>query len=135
MSIYALVDGGSLNNQDPKKRQAYGSFYLVEGDLPFNMEGAKEIARQTFKFGNKTNNEAEYLILRECLSYCITNNITDIHIGTDSELVWKQLHGEYKIKNPRIKTLVEEVMALMIHVGNVHINKVPRAFNVFYLGH
>jgi ribonuclease HI len=135
MVTYALVDGGSLNNQDPKKRQAYGSFYIVEGELPFIMEGTKEIARQEFTFGNRTNNEAEYMIIRECLLYCLNNGITDIHIGTDSELVWKQIHGEYKIKDPRMRSLVEEIMALMIHVGKVEINKVPREFNVFYLGH
>ena len=55
--IIIYADGGSYNNQS-KDRDAYGSF-LVEGEKD----------QHKFKYGNKTNNEAEYLTLIKTLEY------------------------------------------------------------------
>ena len=60
--------------------------------------------------GVKTNNEAEYLALIQGLNLCIDNEIIHINIYSDSELIVKQINGEYKVKNERMSVLLNKLM-------------------------
>ena len=62
---------------------------------------------------NKTNNEAEYLALLEGLNVSLELNIINIKIYADSQLVVKQVSGEYKVKNDRMKLLHSDVIDLL----------------------
>lgn len=137
MAIVALVDGGCKNNQIPDKRVAYGSFYIAEPNTPtFELADVPVIAHQTMEYGNRTNNEAEYLALIDCLKFCLSHGITSVYIGTDSALVWHQVHGLWDVKDEKIKPLHAEVLDLIAKFETpFSLNKVPRKVNQHYLGH
>lgn len=100
--ILIYTDGGSRGN--PGKSAC--SFLIVKN---------QEIIYEQSKYlGVKTNNEAEYNAIISALEY-IKNKEKEIEIKSDSELVIKQLKGEYKIKkshllelNNKIKNLIQK---------------------------
>ncbi len=60
-----------------------------------------------------TNNEAEYRALIKGLQYLLEFNFLNPEIFSDSELVVKQVNGEYQVKNNRMKNLYSEVIDLL----------------------
>ncbi len=63
--------------------------------------------------GNTTNNCAEYLALIKTLKKCISLKEQKVHIISDSELVVKQIKGEYKVKDEKLKPLFLESKKLI----------------------
>ena len=57
-----------------------------------------------------TNNEAEYTALVKGLKYLIQLKLLNANIYSDSELVVKQIKGEYRVKHPRMQELYKEAM-------------------------
>ncbi len=81
------------------------------------------------KFLNiKTNNEAEYIALIFALEKIAEKSIKRVNIYLDSELVVKQLKGEYKVKNLRLQELYEKVKSLL-EKFDFTINHVKRSEN------
>ncbi len=76
--------------------------------------------------GEKTNNEAEYGALIAALELAEGFTKGYVHCILDSELVVKQLNGEYKIKSPRLKSLWLKVRELEQHFQKVAFNHVSR---------
>ncbi len=62
---------------------------------------------------DSTNNEAEYTALIRGLESLIKLKLLNVDIFSDSELVVKQISGEYKVKNPRMKLLYHEASSLL----------------------
>ena len=62
---------------------------------------------------DSTNNEAEYGALIAGLKYLIKLNLLNPTIYSDSELIVKQVNGEYRVKNDRMITLYNEVINLL----------------------
>jgi len=62
---------------------------------------------------DSTNNEAEYGALITGLKYLIKLNLLNPTIYSDSELIVKQVNGEYRVKNDRMITLYNEVINLL----------------------
>jgi len=79
--------------------------------------------------GIKTNNEAEYLALVKGLDLCLKNNISKISIFADSELVVKQINGDYKVKNERMAALHKKTHQLLSKFNSWNINHVLRDKN------
>ena len=79
--------------------------------------------------GVKTNNEAEYLALIKGIDLCIKNNISDVLIFADSELVVKQINGDYKVKNERMAALHKKTHDLLKMLSSWEINHVLRDKN------
>ena len=82
--------------------------------------------------GSTTNNVAEYTaILRalEGLSQVAGANAADIDIEMDSELVVKQMRGEYKIKHPNLQPLAAQVQQLTGAFKSVSFTHIPREKN------
>ncbi len=79
--------------------------------------------------GVKTNNEAEYLALIQGLNLCIDNEIIHINIFSDSELIVKQINGEYKVKNERMGVLFKQTHDLLSRFDFWKINHVLRDKN------
>ena len=79
--------------------------------------------------GVKTNNEAEYLALIQGLNLCIDNEIIHINIFSDSELIVKQINGEYKVKNERMGLLFKKTQELLSRFDFWKINHVLRDKN------
>ena len=61
---------------------------------------------------DSTNNEAEYIALIRGLESLIELKLFNVDIFSDSELVVKQISGEYKVKNPRMQVLHQEATSL-----------------------
>lgn len=79
--------------------------------------------------GIKTNNEAEYLALIAALEHLKDLRAREAEICMDSELVVRQLNGQYKVKEPRLKTLHARVTMLLNAVPKHKIRHVRRAEN------
>ena len=79
--------------------------------------------------GVKTNNEAEYLALIKGINLCIKNNISNISIFADSELVVKQINGDYKVKNERMAVLHKKTHDLLSKFNSWDISHVLRDKN------
>ena len=79
--------------------------------------------------GIKTNNEAEYLALIRGINLCIKNNICNISIFADSELVVKQINGDYKVKNERMAVWHKKTHDLLSKFNYWDINHVLREKN------
>ena len=79
--------------------------------------------------GVKTNNEAEYLALIAALEYLREVRAKEAEICMDSELVVRQINGEYKVKEPRLQSLYARVTMLLNMVPKHKIRHVRRADN------
>lgn len=82
--------------------------------------------------GEKTNNQAEYLAVLLALDYLQANDINDktIELIGDSQLVIKQLRGEYKIKNEKLKDLYWQIREHIVNSGfNIKFSHVKREKN------
>ena len=80
--------------------------------------------------GDCTNNEAEYLALIAGINLCIENQISNISIFADSELVVKQINGDYKVKNERMSALHKKTHELLSKFNSWEIKHVLRELNV-----
>lgn len=80
-----------------------------------------------------TNNVAEYMALAKALEWLIANGLNNsgrVEVKSDSQLVVKQLRGEYKIKSQRIIPLYRQVLLLQSRFPDgVEIRWVPREEN------
>ncbi len=111
-------DGGSRGNPGPA---AYG-FVLVAPD-------GTEAARIGEVLGSTTNNVAEYTGLVRGLEYARSLGVTQIDIRGDSELIVKQVLGQYRVKNEQLKPLFEDVKRLLSEFDEHSIRHVYRSDN------
>jgi ribonuclease HI len=79
--------------------------------------------------GIATNNVAEYTALIAGMEEARRLKFKQITINTDSELLAKQLGGEYKVKSPALKDLYSKVSRLLDDFEYVSINNIPREKN------
>lgn len=91
--LVAYVDGGSLGNPGPS-----GIGVVIDG-----VEGGKiRIAKW---IGHQDNNVAEYAALMEALQYAVSANARKLHVYSDSQVVVRQMTGEYTCRSPRLYSL------------------------------
>lgn len=79
--------------------------------------------------GITTNNVAEYLALIYGLQEALMQNIKNIHINTDSELLYHQITGEYKVRDENLKILHGLAKHLLYGFTDVEITVIPREKN------
>lgn len=93
-------------------------------------KGDDEIAYKSVYVGDKeTNNKAEYTGLYQGLLYAVENNIVCLHVKGDSNLVIKQIKGEYKVKSENIQTIYQDTKKLCIHFEKITFEHVYRKDN------
>ena len=112
----ANIDGGSRGNPGP-------AGYGVRIQLDDEVVELKE------SLGSCTNNVAEYNGLLAALQWAVDHGITSLVIRSDSELLVKQMRGEYRVKNPGLQPLYEAARALVRRIGRVTFEHVRREFN------
>ncbi|MFA5068558.1 MAG: ribonuclease HI family protein [Candidatus Omnitrophota bacterium] len=116
LSLY--VDGAARGNPGPA-----GVGIILEDEN-------KRIVANIDKFiGNATNNVAEYTALITGMEEARKLGAKAITINTDSQLLAKQLSGEYRVKNPVLKELHEQARKALIHFDRVIVNNIPREQN------
>jgi ribonuclease HI len=113
-----FTDGGARGNPGPA---AYG--YVIEAD------DGTVLAAHGEKIGVATNNVAEYSALIAGLEAALERGITDLEVVSDSELVVKQMRGEYKVKNEALRGLSQEAARLARELGKVAYTAVRREHN------
>jgi ribonuclease HI len=91
--LVAYVDGGSLGNPGPS-----GIGVVISGVA----DGPVRIAKW---IGNQDNNVAEYAALMEALQYAIERKARTLHVYSDSQVVVRQMTGEYVCRSPRLYSL------------------------------
>ncbi len=113
-----FTDGGSRGNPGP------GAIAAVIKDA------SNQIVHDEGKFiGTCTNNEAEYKALIMGLENAINLNIAELSCFLDSELVVKQLNGEYKVRHENIIPLFQKVLDLKKSFKSITFTHVARAQN------
>jgi ribonuclease HI len=114
----AYIDGGSRGNPGPA---GFGVQIVdPDGAVVAELHGALD---------NTTNNVAEYNGLLAALAWAVDHGQTALHIRSDSELLVKQLRGEYRVKHPGLQPLYQDARALISRIGRVTFEHVRREFN------
>src|SRR4029079_239178 len=92
----------------------------ADGELLDELHGGLGIA---------TNNIAEYSGLLAALRWSVAHGETSVEIRADSELLVKQMRGEYRVKNEGLKPLFLQACALIRRIGDVSFEHVRRESN------
>ena len=118
MKAKLFTDGGARGNPGPA---AYG--YVLES------EDGHVLAAHGEAIGRATNNVAEYSGLVAGLAKAADVGVRELEVVSDSELLVKQMRGEYKVKNEALRELWEEASDLEKKFGRVSYTAVRRAHN------
>jgi ribonuclease HI len=113
-----FTDGGARGNPGPA---AYG--YVLEAD------DGTVLAAEGMAIGEATNNVAEYSGLIAGLRKAVELHVPELEVVSDSELMVKQMRGEYRVKNEALRELSLEAARLARGLENVEYRHVKRAHN------
>ena len=118
MKARLSTDGGARGNPGPA---AYG--YVLE------TEDGTVLAAEGETIGVATNNVAEYSALIAGLEKALELGVGEVEVVSDSELMVKQMRGEYRVKNEALRGLFLQASRLARQVGNVSYTAVRREHN------
>jgi ribonuclease HI len=113
------TDGGARGNPGPA---AFA--YVLEA------EDGTVLAAHGEAIGVATNNVAEYSALVAGLAKAVELGVDELEVVSDSELMVKQMRGEYKIKNEALRALSLEAAGHARQLGRVTYTAVRREHNV-----
>ncbi len=116
--IFINTDGASRGNPGPA---AIG--------VTLKNSDEETVATISEKIGITTNNQAEYRALIAGLKKALSLGVKEVVIRADSELMVKQLLGQYRVKSAELKPLYEEVKKLSSGLVNCKIMAIPRERN------
>lgn len=116
-SAIANVDGGSRGNPGPA---GYGVRIEREDGTITELKASLEPC---------TNNVAEYNGLLAALRWATAHSVAELLVRSDSELLVKQMRGEYRVKNAGLLPLYEEARSLVRRIGHVRFEHIRRELN------
>ncbi len=112
--LIIYTDGGARGNPGP----------AAIGIIIFH---GKEIIKQYKKcIGFGTNNQAEYTALLKAIELAKEFGAEELEVYSDSELMIRQLHGKYKVKNKKLQELFQKVKEKETEFAAVHYKHVLR---------
>ncbi len=117
-SVVICTDGASLGNPGPA---AIGATIKDEQD--------KLIAHISQRIGRATNNQAEYRAIIAALEEAARLGAKQVKINSDSQLVVRQINGEYRVKKASLKPLYQQVKKLQSSLDGFTITYIPRQQN------
>ncbi len=122
MNFIINTDGASRGNPGPG-----AAAYVIKGE-----DGVIWVQEGHY-IGTTTNNVAEYSAVKLAFEKLISNFAkhlpASVELITDSNLMANQLAGKFKINNPGLKTLHDQIKSLEKQIGSVHYRYAPRAEN------
>ena len=118
MAIVAYIDGGARGNPGPA---GYG--------VRIEDEQGKLVDELSGFLGTSTNNVAEYNGLLAALKYAQQHGHKSVHIKSDSELLVKQMRGEYRVKNPGLQPLYQQAREIALRLDRIIYEHVRREQN------
>jgi probable phosphoglycerate mutase len=116
-SAVAHVDGGSRGNPGPA---GYG-VHIQQAD--------GTIVELKEPLGVTTNNVAEYRGLLAALGWAASHGVGRLHVRSDSQLLVKQMRGEYRVKHAGLQPLWKEACRLARQIASVEFEHVRRDLN------
>jgi probable phosphoglycerate mutase len=116
--IIAYCDGGSRGNPGPS---GYG-VYIQDG-------GGRALAELSEFLGKRTNNYAEYSGLLAALNFALEKGHSRLRVVSDSELMVKQIKGQYRVNSPELRPLYEEAKRRIAGLEQFRIEHVLRGKN------
>ena len=117
-TITAYIDGGSRGNPGP----AAAAFVL-------NDASGRQLEAKAFFLGRATNNVAEYTGLVKALEAAVQAGFEQINVFSDSELLVKQINGQYKVKSEQIRPLYRQAVSLLEKFESWKVEHVTRDKN------
>ena len=118
MKARLSTDGGARGNPGPA---AYG--FVLEA------EDGTVLAAHGETIGVATNNVAEYRALIAGLEKALELAVPEVEVVSDSELLVKQMRGEYRVKNEALRELSVQASRLARRIGKVSYTAVRREHN------
>jgi probable phosphoglycerate mutase len=118
VKVKLSTDGGARGNPGPA---AYG--FVLE------TEDGTILATHGEAIGIATNNVAEYSALIAGLQKALELGVDDVEVVSDSELMVKQMRGEYRVKNEALRELSSHAERLARRIGSVSYRAVRREHN------
>ena len=116
--LIANADGASRGNPGP------AACAVIISD-----QDGEELLRRAKLLGVTTNNVAEYHGVHLALELMKQLGARDVALKLDSELVVRQLNGEYRVKHPSLRPLFQKARSLMDEFSSVDITHIPREDN------
>jgi ribonuclease HI len=116
--MIAHVDGGSRGNPGPS---GYGA-YITDGE-------GRRVAELSEFLGVQTNNFAEYSGLIAALEYAVEHGYGTVKAVSDSELMVKQMKGQYKVRSEALLAIYHEAKMLIRKLDRFEIRHVLRHLN------
>jgi probable phosphoglycerate mutase len=116
--ITAYFDGGARGNPGPA---GYG-VHIVD-------DQGTVLSEQHGSLGVATNNIAEYRGLIAALQWAVEHDLKSFTVRGDSQLIVEQMRGNYKVKNEGLKPLYLQARMLVMQIGDVRFEYVPREQN------
>lgn len=117
LKLQGWIDGGARGNPGP----AGWGVRLVRDD-------GEEIHLRGF-LGSATNNVAEYSALLEVLEAAVDEGATELTVFSDSQLLVRQMSGEYRVKHPNLIPLFKKARMIAAKIPKVRIEHVRREQN------
>lgn len=117
-SLKLYCDGGSRGNPGPA-----ASGYIIVNQLD------QPICQGGNFMGVATNNQAEYESLKKGLERAVSMGVKLLHAYMDSQLVVRQVQGQYKVKNSDLQVLHKAVVGLVSEFDSFQISYIPRELN------
>jgi ribonuclease HI len=118
MRAIVHVDGGARGNPGPAAAACVIS--TPEGEI---------LGEHGELLGETTNNVAEYRALLLGLHHARELGVSDVEVVNDSELIAKQINGQYKVKHPAMRPLYLDAMSALRGFERWTVRTVPRAQN------
>lgn len=119
-SARAWIDGGARGNPGPAGFGVFAELDTAAGIEPTEICGF---------LGDATNNVAEYTALLAALGWATRQGVERLDLRSDSELLVKQLSGQYRVKAPHLVALFARAAALRRRIPQLTIHHVRREEN------
>jgi ribonuclease HI len=117
--VRVCIDGGARGNPGP----------AGAGVVITTADGRKTLFQAGFFLGRQTNNAAEYHALLEGLDRATAMGAEQVEVVSDSELLIRQMNGQYRVKNEALKSLYQEARVLVRRLSRCTFRHVPRGQN------
>ncbi|MDR0734549.1 MAG: ribonuclease HI family protein [Elusimicrobiota bacterium] len=118
MDLIINIDGGSRGNPGP------GAAAWVIKD-----KAGKPLLKEGLFMPLCTNNQAEFTALKMALAAAVRLGAKRLEIYSDSQLLVRQYGGQYKIKNPDLRLIMDDIKKLAAAFAAVNLKHVPRGQN------
>lgn len=115
---YLFTDGAARGNPGP----AGAGFVITDRSGQAAFEGKRYL-------GAMTNNQAEYSALIDGLRKVLELGYSVVEIRLDSELIVRQIEGEYRVKNEGLRPYYQEVTEILDRFGNFSVRHITREKN------